>query len=205
MGERTDTHQMAVGTDQHSSTDEAATSRITRLRGVEVTSEDLAVTGRCDTVEVDEAGHATVIEYKATPVRRRAEVTEAMVVQLALQTAALREAGMSVDGAAVYFTQHHTRVPVSIGPEELDLARWHAEQTIQLLTTETAPPPLEDDRRCGRCSHIGVCLPDERSLAPVRRRILAPIRTLKCCIWPLPVLMRTYALDASGCCNVAKN
>ncbi len=34
-----------------------------------------------------------------------------------------------------------------------------------------APPPLEDDPRCGRCSHIGVCLSDERSLKPISRTI----------------------------------
>ena len=60
--------------------------------------------GRCDVVELDAAGAATVVEYKATPVRRKAEVTAPMTVQLALQAQALRESGYEVKGAAVYFT-----------------------------------------------------------------------------------------------------
>ena len=68
--------------------------------------------GRCDVVELDAAGAATVVEYKATPVRRKAEVTAPMTVQLALQAQALRESGYDVKGAAVYFTHHQVRVPV---------------------------------------------------------------------------------------------
>jgi CRISPR-associated protein Cas1 len=172
MGEHTDTHQVAVGLQAHASSDDPAASRRARVRAVEVASERLGVVGRCDTVEWDESGAATVVEHKATPVRRRPEVTEPMVVQLALQVAALREAGVRVDGAAVYFTEHRTRVPVPINEQELSTARTHVVCTAALLAASTAPPPLEDDRRCTRCSHAGVCLPDERALAPVRRRVL---------------------------------
>jgi CRISPR-associated protein Cas1 len=96
-----------------------------------------------------------------------------MVVQLALQMAALRETGVAVAGAAVYFTEHRKRVPVPIGPDELALARSHTARTAALLTAGTASQPLEDDPRCTRCSHAGVCLPDERQLGEVRRRVLA--------------------------------
>jgi CRISPR-associated protein Cas1 len=172
MGEQTDTHQMAVGVQAHAASDDPAASRPSRVRAVEVASRDLGVAGRCDTVEWDETGAATVVEQKSTPVRRRPVVTEPMVVQLALQVAALRETGVTVDGAAVYFTEHRQRVPVPIGPTELALARTHATRTAELLASGTAPQPLEDDRRCTRCSHAGVCLPDERALVEVRRRVL---------------------------------
>ena len=172
MGEVTDTHQMAVGTEEHRASDDPASSRRRRLRAVEVASQTVGVIGRCDVVELDDAGAATTVEYKATPVRHRAEVTEPMVVQLALQVQALREGGFDVTGAAVYFTQHQTRVPVPIGPGELELARRHVQQTVLVLAANQAPEPLEDDRRCTRCSHAGVCLPDERALGPVRRRVL---------------------------------
>src|SRR5690606_23009254 len=139
---------------------------------VEVFSKSLGVIGRCDTVEWHEDGTATVVEQKATPVRRRPEVTEPMIVQLALQVAALREAGVAVRGAAVYFSEHRKRVPALIGDAELALARLHTARTAEMLTARKAPPPLEDDPRCRRCSHAGVCLPDERALGPVRRRVL---------------------------------
>ena len=172
MGEKTDTHQMAVGLDEHHASDDPAASRAGRLRAVEIASRYLGVIGRCDVVELDAAGAATVVEYKATPVRRKAEVTAPMTVQLALQAQALRESGYDVKGAAVYFTHHQVRVPVPVGEPELELARLHARQTAEVVASTTAPAPLEDDPRCTRCSHAGICLPDERDLGPVRRRVL---------------------------------
>jgi hypothetical protein len=52
MGETTDTVQVATGTVEHGGTDDTATSRATRLRGVDVRSDRLGITGRCDTLEV---------------------------------------------------------------------------------------------------------------------------------------------------------
>ncbi|WP_448631109.1 CRISPR-associated endonuclease Cas1 [Cellulomonas soli] len=129
-------------------------------------------TGRCDTVEVLEGGSLRVIEYKSTPVRRRAEVTEAMRMQLALQVAALEACGHAVSGRLVYFTEHRQRVAVELTPDDFDAARRLVDSTRATLESGTAPPPLEDDARCTRCSHAAVCLPDERELQPVRRRIV---------------------------------
>ena len=44
-------------------------------------------------------------------------------------------------------------------------------QTRNVVDSDTAPEPLIDDRRCTRCSHIAVCLPDERLMTQVTRRI----------------------------------
>lgn len=172
MGETTDTYQMAVGTAAHKASDDPGGSRPTRRRSMDVTSAEFGVTGRCDAVEFDELGRAVVVEYKATPVRRRAEVTEPMVVQLALQVAALREAGTETVGAAVHFTEHQRRVSVEIGPVQLAEARRHTGLLRELVSGGVAPEPLVDDPRCLRCSHAGVCLPDERTLGEVRRRVL---------------------------------
>jgi CRISPR-associated protein Cas1 len=108
MGEHTDTAQVATGTIEHGGTDDETTSRTTRLRGVDVRSDRLGICGRCDTLEVGADG-VTVVEYKATPVRRKADVTPPMRAQLALQGIALGEMGYQVAGHAVYFTQHRTR------------------------------------------------------------------------------------------------
>ncbi len=193
MGERTDTHQMAVGTAVHRPSDDPAASRSSTLRAVDVASTTLGIVGRCDRLLVTRADpqadprtdprtdpgastpdglSVTVVEYKATPVRRRTEVTEPMVVQLTLQVLALQESGMNVDGAAVYFTEHQVTVPVLIGDAERQLALRHLEGVRAVLVARDAPQPLEDDPRCTRCSHADVCLPDERRLAPITRRIL---------------------------------
>jgi CRISP-associated protein Cas1 len=172
MGETTDTQQMTIGIQAHRASDDPAQSRPDRLRAVDVRSEELGITGRCDAVDLDAQGRARVVEFKSTPVRRRAEVTEPMVVQLSLQCAALRETGMDVIGAAVQFTEHQTRVEVEIGAPQLAEARRHTDMLRKLLAGGVAPEPLVDDPRCLRCSHAGVCLPDERTLGEVRRRVL---------------------------------
>ena len=44
-------------------------------------------------------------------------------------------------------------------------------QTRGFVSSEAAPPALVGDHRCGRCSHAGVCLPEERAQAPIRGQI----------------------------------
>jgi len=171
-GEQTDTRQMAVGTAQHARTDDPSTARSGQLRAVDVAHRAWGYTGRCDTVETLSDGSLRIVEYKATPVRRRAEVTEAMVMQLALQVAALEDMGHRVSDQVVYFTEHQQRVPVSITEEVLERARTLVDCTRATVESEAAPPPLEDDPRCSRCSHVSVCMPDERALGPVHRRIV---------------------------------
>lgn len=170
-GEKTDTMQMAVGTRDHEVVDDPARSRTTRVRAFDIAAEGLGVVGRCDTVEVAPDGSLTVVEHKATPVRQRPEVTVPTRLQLALQVLALREMGFRVDGTAVWFSSHGVRVPVQLGPQDDDTARAAIAATREVLDTPSAPAPLEDDPRCSRCSHIAVCLPDERELQPVTRRI----------------------------------
>jgi CRISPR-associated protein Cas1 len=171
-GERTDTAQMAAGSAAHRATDDPTTGREGVLRGAEVVSERLGVVGRCDTVELAPDGSATIVEYKATPVRRRPELTDAMKVQVLLQAMALEEMGYAVSGQYVYFTGHRVRVPVPRTPADVERAENAVRATATTLASRDAPAPLEDDPRCTACSHAGVCLPDERKLEPVRRRIV---------------------------------
>lgn len=170
-GEATDTGQMAVGVRDHQAVDDVARSRQQRVRSVEVTSETLGLVGRCDTVEVDAQERLTVVEHKSTPVRQRAEVTEPMRLQLCLQVMALREMGHDVVGAAIFFTSHATRVPVTLTQADELRAREEVQATRAVVEGAGAPDPLEDDPRCTRCSHVSVCLPDERKLTQVHRVI----------------------------------
>lgn len=74
-GESTDTAQMAQGVVDHAAVDEPATSRTKRLRAVEVHSDALGIAGRCDSVELPEHAPITVVEHKASPIRRSSEPT----------------------------------------------------------------------------------------------------------------------------------
>jgi len=169
-GERTDTGQMAQGVADHAPVDDAATSRVRRERAVVVASEELGVTGRCDTVEWAPDGSATVVEHKASPVRRSSRVTEPQRVQLALQALCLREHGHRVGGAAMWFSSTRRRVDVQLDDELLSTAREQVGLARRVVDSDRPPEPLEDDPRCSRCSHVGVCLPDEhRRRFPSRR------------------------------------
>lgn len=171
VGERTDTEQVAIGLRDAGPSDDPSSARAHRIRALSIESQHLGISGRCDTVEEDEDGALTIVEHKATPRRAASTVTAPTRAQLALLGAALGEAGHQIRGYAVWFSTHRTRVPVDIGSADRAFAEAQVEATRAVITSPTAPAPLEDDPRCLRCSHVGVCLPDERRLAPVRRRI----------------------------------
>lgn len=170
-GERSQSAQLQSGIWAHRRVDDPKASRPEAHRSMALSSERYGLVGRADLVEDDSYG-TRVVEYKATPVRNRAEVPEATVVQLALQGICLEEAGKEVIGYSVCFSDHHRRVDVEIGEEEQTRAIEYLQRTREICSSTQAPPPLEDDARCRRCSHVGVCLPDERCLSTVHRRIL---------------------------------
>ena len=72
----------------------------------------------------------------------------------------------------MHFIDQKKRIPVPVGDAEIATAVEHLRRLRTVLDVGTAPEPLTDDPRCRSCSHAGVCLPDERALAPVKRRIL---------------------------------
>lgn len=173
-GERTDTAQMAVGVASHHRVDDPVSSRVERVRGVAVHSQQLGLTGRCDSLEIDSDGAITIVEHKAVPVRRQSRVTDAQAVQLALQARCLQESGRTVAGASVWFTTTKTRVDVPLTDELAARALFEVEQTRRVLARRRPPPPLDDDVRCRSCSHVSVCLPDEhRRRVPARRIAVA--------------------------------
>lgn len=170
-GEETDTAQMAVGTAQHAVPDDPRRSRRDAVRAMDVASEDWGISGRCDTVHVQPDGSLEVVEHKATPVRREPTVTAAMRVQLALQRQALQDGGHVVSATGVWFTGHRMHVDVDLTDADVDEARRAVHATRSVVDAVEAPAPLEDDPRCSSCSHISVCLPDERRPGPVTRQV----------------------------------
>ncbi|MFC6013097.1 CRISPR-associated endonuclease Cas1 [Nocardia lasii] len=170
-GESTDTYQMAVGTASHRAVDNPAASRLGTHRAVDIAHRALGIVGRTDVVD-DGAAGLKVVEFKATPVRRIPEVTDAMKVQLALQGECLVEMGHDVSEFGVFFTTHNKYVAVDLTDADKAAAEALVRETRTSVTAPTAPEPLEDDSRCMRCSHVGVCLPDERSQREVVRRIV---------------------------------
>lgn len=124
-------------------------------------------------IEGADDGPLTVVEYKATPVRRRPEVTYANRLQLALQTLCLKEMGREVQGTEVYFTGHRRRVEVALTDADFARAEEAVACTRRLIGAPQAPEPPDDDSRCQWCSHVSVCLPSEHRYENARRRVVA--------------------------------
>lgn len=153
---------MKVGDADHKRTHDPATGRPNRLRGIDVFDPEHGFHGRIDTADVLPSGALRLIEYKSTPVRFKPVVTEATRVQLALQTIALEKAGYEVAEQGVFFKTHHQHVSVEINEADRALALKAVDQTYDIISNAEAPQPLVDSPKCNGCSHVAVCLPDER-------------------------------------------
>ncbi len=160
-GEKTDTSQMQYGHSSHVGVDDPTTSRSRQRRSVQIKSDELGIVGRCDVVEPVGNDSIRLVEYKSTPVRKTPQVTEANLIQLALQGICLNESGENVVEYAVHFTDHNKKIPVELTEEDFDLARSFVDRTRSIIDGNTAPGPLEDSPKCSWCSHVSVCLPDE--------------------------------------------
>lgn len=171
VGETVDSYQMEIGTKDHQSVDDFGVQKGERYRAVNVRDPRLGVHGRIDLFEKEAGGEITLVEYKATPVRRVPEVTRPMRIQLMLQSLALHNAGIEVMKHEVYFTTHKKRVSVQLDDSDAELAREAVVGVRTTIQSAVAPPALIDDSRCMRCSHAAVCLPDERQDGPADRRI----------------------------------
>lgn len=172
VGERTDTLQMQQGSSAHRRSDDPKASSSLEHRAVPLRHRELGLVGRCDVVEGDAEAPMTVVEFKANAVRRDDEVPESTRVQLALQKLCLEDSGHDVAGAEVFHTATRRRVEVPIDAVVEQRARDFVEQTREVVEADEAPEPLVDDPRCTMCSHVSVCLPDERAEEPVKRRII---------------------------------
>lgn len=156
-------------------------------RAVNVRSERLGLSGRCDVIEGADDGPLTVVEYKATPVGRRPEVTYANRLQLALQTLCLKEMGREVQGTEVYFTGHRRRVEVDLTDADFARAEEAVARTRRLIGAPQAPEPPDDDSRCQWYSHVSVCLPSEHRYENARRRVVASAPDARSSTRPPPV------------------
>lgn len=172
-GEKTDTFQMQAGYSAHATVDQKRSHKRVARHHFKVWSSELNLVGICDSVETLPDGSLRVIEYKATPVRKEAVVTESNRLQLALQGLCLRQMGYEVSEYAVYFTDHRKTIAVELSDVDFSHALEQVERTKALAQGMEAPAPLIEDRKCNWCSHISLCLPDENQGRQTVRRILA--------------------------------
>ncbi|KAA8820730.1 CRISPR-associated endonuclease Cas1 [Bifidobacterium vespertilionis] len=112
VGERVDSDQIAQGDYDHRKVDRVVGAHDKdEFQSVDIRHERWGVSGRLDAARMIENG-VIIREYKATPVKQAMTVTDAMRIQLALQSACLEDMGFRVAGTEIFFTSHHRVVEV---------------------------------------------------------------------------------------------
>lgn len=166
-GEQVASYNIEAGQRRHSSVDVPGRAG-PKTFAVEVRHEELGVVGKADVLAESGSGRE-LVEYKATPGKPTPTVSEANRVQLALQRLCLESMGEPVDGQSIYFPDHRTKVSVDLSEGDFLRAREFVRLTRALVEATEPPEPLVDEPRCSWCSHVAVCLPDERRRGPVKR------------------------------------
>ncbi len=144
-------------------------------RSVSLSSEPLGITAKIDLVE-GVGSEVQPVDYKKG---KRPHVPAGAYaperVQVCAQGLLLREHGYQCDHGFLYFIGSKDRVKVvfdeTLIAETLDAARQFRATSLE----DTPPPPLVDSPKCGRCSLIGICLPDEIGLLNHQRQEIRPI------------------------------
>ena len=134
------------------------------LRSVHLTSDRLKLTGIIDIIEHVHDGKRILIDYKkGAPLKNlHGEwiAKENDAIQLAAYSLLLKEEGIDIDSAAVYYAEIKRRIYVELSEELYRTFYRYLSEAQQLAATTKCPPPLCKNR-CFTCSAYPVCLPFE--------------------------------------------
>ncbi len=135
-----------------------------RLRSLRLESERLGLVGVVDIVEGGERG-AEIVDYKKGSARRDEHderiAKEPDAVQVAAHALLLRDHGVNVAGASIFYAEDKRRVPVELTEELLAKTQKAIADAKAVAATGKCPPPLINDSRCLYCSAYPICLPNE--------------------------------------------
>jgi CRISPR-associated protein Cas1 len=134
------------------------------LRSVAVESQSLGLTGVVDLIE-DTGNGRELLDYKRGAPRRDEDgkplAKENDAVQLAAYALLLREEGIEIAKASIYYAAEKKRVPVPLTEALYENTLLSVEAAQAVAASGVCPPPLRDDPRCLHCSAYAVCLPNE--------------------------------------------
>lgn len=133
-------------------------------KAVWLSSTALGLTAKIDVVDID-GGRAVPIEYKrgrAPNLPEGAWLPER--AQIAAQVMLLREHGFDTPHGEIYFAKTRRRVVIEVDSWLRGAVRQGVARARALTSAGVLPDPLVDDARCGGCSLVGICLPDEVNL-----------------------------------------
>ena len=140
------------------------------VRGLEVKSEVLGLSGQCDVVEFRAAGAASEIsnfksqmhdsvmpvEYK----RGKPKAHRADEVQLCAQALCLEEMmGVAVPEGRLFYGQTRRRTDVVFDAALRALTNETAQRLQELIASRETPAAVYEVRKCDACSLIELCMP----------------------------------------------
>lgn len=135
--------------------------QVVHSRSLELTSARLGLVGKLDMVEMGR-GEAEPIEYKRGRRPKSGEVAEDWdLMQLATQALLLRENGWKCERGFFYFCESKERVPVEFSEDLITRVESTLQEIRSRFAEALAPDPLVASPKCGGCSLVGICLPDE--------------------------------------------
>ncbi|OGX36714.1 MAG: hypothetical protein A3D87_01730 [Omnitrophica WOR_2 bacterium RIFCSPHIGHO2_02_FULL_50_17] len=134
------------------------------IRSLRLKSEKLGLVGVVDIIEGAPDG-SVLVDYKKGSARRDEQgdrvVKDPDAMQVVAQALLLREHGISIKEAFVYYAADKRRVSVDISPEREEECIAKIAEAKAMAASGICPPPLKDDPRCLYCSAYPVCLPGE--------------------------------------------
>lgn len=134
------------------------------IRSLRLESESLGLVGMVDLVEGGPDG-AEILDYKKGSARRLPDgervAKEPDAVQVAAYALLLREHGVDVARAWVYYAAERRRVPVELTEALFEQVRRTVKEARSVADSGRCPPPLRNDPRCLYCSAYPICLPNE--------------------------------------------
>ena len=136
----------------------------TKARSVMMSSDRLGVIAKMDVVEASDGVVVPVDFKKGKRPHVAAGAYDPERVQICVQAMILEDHGYRVEEGALWYVGSRERVRIALDDE----LRAMALDAITGLRTAAAarrrPPPLENSRKCPKCSLAGICLPDETNL-----------------------------------------
>jgi CRISPR-associated protein Cas1 len=131
-------------------------------RSVELSSARLGITAKLDLLEGGEgSGEVVPVDTKKGRPARDGGPWEADAIQVCAQVLLLREHGYAVERGELFYAETRQRVLVHITPGLIERTLAAAAEARSIAERMSPPPPLQHSPKCGRCSLVGICLPDE--------------------------------------------
>jgi CRISPR-associated protein Cas1 len=134
------------------------------LRSVSVESVALGLTGVVDLIE-DTGNGRELLDYKRGSPRRDGNgdpvAKENDAAQIMAYAILLRNEGLEIARAWIYYAAERKRVPVPLTEELENSTRAAITAARAVAASGQCPPPLKDDPRCLHCSAYSICLPNE--------------------------------------------